>query len=445
MNSSHRGVSTVVGFILLVGLAAVGATTVAVVGMSVVDDTGSQLDQTRALDSLQQFAADMDTLANGADQTAFQLQGDRGDVAVHDGGRIIIEHTSDEGTETLINESLQALVYDTGRTQLVYQSGGIWRIDRNGGPLMLRPPAVDYRTTNEGTMTVDVIQITDGYASDMPARGTAAVTDRQSHHPTNAQGNPLQNGTIETTIDSEFCPAWSAYLQQRTSGAVVEGCTEGTDNRLQAEFTVPFVFNGAGQAKIEDPSATPVTWLVDAKAAACDESFDDGGELTSAGLHCTDSAITDTLIFNTTAAGGAIEVYAGDGIDISSDDINVIGPHSATIYADGDIAITGNSVVGNSSDPTQTRLFLSKTANITDVDAGTPEMYALIYGPESTMEFKGNVQITGAVIGGSIDDNGNVGYQFDEEFEDLRIVEEGAGPPFYYLHIERTKVTLSDQ
>lgn len=443
----NRGVSTVLGYVLIAGFVALGTTSLVLVGMAVVEDTSDRIGLTQAEDALERFAADVDGLTTGETTAGFRFQGGDEIRVIEDGQLRIVHDQGDTETE-VIDTSLNALVYRIGDARLVYQSGGIWRVDDTGEPLLLRPPSIEYRATDEGTMLVDAIRLKSDYAADVPVAGTALRVNQSQAYPTTDQSNPLENGTVRATIESQFCPAWTAYFEQRTAGAVVRGCDEGTTNQLTVQFSVPFVFTGADKAVIEDPTATPVTWLVEAKHDACGEIGDDvsGEELTESRLYCTEH-ITGKITANTTAAGGDIEIYVDDTIDIKNSDITVTGAHNLTLYVNGSVTSNGNAVIGNQSDPTQTRLFFSANATM-DKDSGntgTPDIYGLLYGPESSVYFGGDTYVEGAIVAANVTEQGSPNVVHDEDFEDLRIVEAGAGPPFYYLNVDRTDIDLRDR
>jgi len=442
-----RGVSTVLGYVLIAGFVALGTAGLALVGMAVIEDTNNQIGLTQAEDALERFAADVDGLTTGETTASFRFQGGD-DIRVIDDGQLRIVHDQGDIEAEVIDTQLNALVYRIGDTKLVYQSGGIWRVDNAGEPLLLRPPSVEYRATDEGTMLVDAIRLESGYAADVPVAGTAVRAGQSQAYPTADRSNPLENGTVRATIQSQFCPAWAAYFEQRTAGAIVEGCEEGTTEQLTAQFSVPFVFTGADKAIIEDPTATPVTWLVEAKHDACGKMNDtvSGEELVESRLYCTES-ITEPVTANTTTTGGDIEIYVDDTIDIESSNITVTGTHDLTLYINGSVTSNGNAVIGNQSDPTQTRLFFSDNATM-DKDegsTGTPDIYGLLYGPESDVYLGGNTYVEGAIVAANVTEQGSATVTYDEDFEDLRIVEAGAGPPFYYLNVDRTDVDLRDR
>ncbi len=441
---SDRGVSTVLGYVLIVGFVVLGTTSLVLVGMEVVEDGTDRIGLTQAEDALERFATDVDGLTTGERTASFRFQGGD-DVRVIKDGRLRIVH--DQGaTETeVIDTPLNALAYRVGDTRLVYQSGGIWRVDDTGEPLLVRPPAVDYRTTDEGTMLVDAIGLRADYTADVPVEGMATRMDQTRVYPTSERPNPLENGTVRATIQSRFCPAWAAYFDQRTAGAVVEGCAEGTTDQLTARFSVPFVFTGANRAIVEDPTATPVTWLVGTRRDACGGVGGpvSGTELTESRLYCTER-ITGGVTANTTAAGGDIRVYVEEAVDVKNADITVTGRHNLTLYIDGAVTSNGNAVIGNRSDPTQTRLFFSDPATMGE-DAGstgTPDLYGLLYGPESDVYLGGDTYVEGAIVAAAVTTKGNANVTHGEGFEDLRIVEAGSGPPFYYLNVDRTEVIL---
>lgn len=467
-----RGVSPVIGFALLVGLAAIGSVTLFAVGMSVTSDTQSAIEEQQIEDSMSEFASTTNDLAVGETRSAaFSLARSDDATVTADGeaGNINVTLRLDDDDDLVLidDQPLGQLEYATrdGPT-FTYQGGGIWRQDRHGDPVMVQPPNFEYRSgpREEPTLTFSLVRITDG---DRITGGTGSieVDERRAHYPTGEHSNPMGNGTVEIAVESEYCDAWEANFRQRTSGAINEHCNEGQDGskageeaRVIVQLIVPMeLFDGvenaaiaideiekSGQAEIKGDEG----FVNSLESAGIDErikdaeEFDDPHDIDEEGVY-NFSEINEGIIINTN--DGPVDIVVADDIELESSDIVVTGDHEVTFFVNEEVDIGDGSTIGNESNPGQTTLFVEEKVN---VRSSNDVIYGIVY-TEGKIDVSGNAGIIGAAIGEEISISGGEGeemIQWDESVGDVTLEEVIAseGQRIYYLHVSETTVTINN-
>nr|WP_165874784.1 hypothetical protein [Natrarchaeobius chitinivorans] len=133
-----------------------------------------------------------------------------------DGDRELIGHDS---------FSLGTVTYANDGTTVAYQGGGVWKQD-DDHTTMVSPPEFHYRY---GTLTLPVINVTGDQRrsgkSDIVAHQRSG-TDRiypssRTYQKDGAEyRNPIENGTIEVTVQSDYYRGWETYFEERTQGNV---------------------------------------------------------------------------------------------------------------------------------------------------------------------------------------------------------------------------------
>lgn len=154
----RRGLSPVVGIVLLFGMVLMGATLVAIGGMSLIDtmQTESSLDQAET--SMQQVQSDLGELSNSPDErrTGLELGNlDQGSASVVDDGEMTFDINPDEPTASSCKTTMQigTLEYERDGSTVGFQGGGVWR--SNGeSPTMVSQPDLTYDETRRSGQRV---------------------------------------------------------------------------------------------------------------------------------------------------------------------------------------------------------------------------------------------------------------------------------------------------
>ncbi|WP_053948204.1 DUF7289 family protein [Halolamina sediminis] len=235
---TDRGVSSVVGVVLLLGITIIGTGAVVGIGSQAFADAERTATTSQAGHALTQFDSKAAIVALGESSSQRVDLGPSGDgefVAENDSGwlRVVHHNATGNGTEKQIyNASLGSVSYRNGDTEIAYQGGGVWE-RRGNGSVMRSPPEFNYR---RATLTLPAIRVTsEGQAS---GRTTAVVTQSEesrrvfpnssaSYDDGTAYDNPITTGNVTVTVQSRFYEGWADFFRTRTSGNV----TVDHDNR----------------------------------------------------------------------------------------------------------------------------------------------------------------------------------------------------------------------
>ncbi|QKY19363.1 type IV pilin [Halolamina sp. CBA1230] len=242
---TDRGVSSVVGVVLLLGITIIGTGVVVGIGAQAFADAERTTTVSQAQHSLTQFDSQAAIVGLGESSSQRVELGPSGNgefVAEDDSGWIEIVHhnaTGEDKNETIYNASLGSVSYRNGDVEIGYQGGGVW--ERRGNSSVMRsPPEFNYRRS---TLTLPAIRVvSDSQAS---GRTSAIVTQGEEHESrkvypnesvhddgeswddegapygdNSTYANPINNGTVNVTVQSRFYQGWAEFFRSRTSGNV---------------------------------------------------------------------------------------------------------------------------------------------------------------------------------------------------------------------------------
>lgn len=229
----RRGQSEVVSVVLLVALVIAGTAIVVSVGIAAVNDSREQATLERVENAMTSFDARSSKVALGGSPVQSISLGDTetGQFSVKetDGWIRVVHHnytTASDDSETVYNETLGALVYRNGDTAIAYQGGGVWRRG-TGGSVVVSPPEFHYR---DQTLTLPLVRTR---GTGVTAGSTRAVVSRDGPsrqiYPSNGTygagsstyRNPVQNGSVEVTVQSTYYRAWAQFFRTQTRGTVI--------------------------------------------------------------------------------------------------------------------------------------------------------------------------------------------------------------------------------
>jgi hypothetical protein len=217
-----------------------GTALVVTLGATALTDTQSTSELERGENSMTLFntRTSMVALGNSPSQSV-SFGRDSGTLdSRSDAGWLRVTHNEFQpGTnETIFNNSLGAVVYTNGATEIAYQGGGVWRQDDAGETLMVSPPEFHYRGA---TLTLPIVRVASDAGDTGGATATITRTDptrRVFPNETASTGgdevgdpynvtdagyeNPVTNGTVTVTVRSRYYQGWADYFRQRTDGAV---------------------------------------------------------------------------------------------------------------------------------------------------------------------------------------------------------------------------------
>jgi hypothetical protein len=231
LQTDRRSQSTTIGIVLILGITLVGTGLVVGYGSQALTDTERVTTLSQVEHSLTQFDSKVAIVALGESPVQKITLGDsRGGTYSADGDagwiRVVHSNATGNGTDTeLYNESLGAVRYRNGDTTVAYQGGGVWRRSGNG-TTMLSQPEFNYRGS---TLTLPVIRVTN---NDSAAGETTVLAKRsddsqqvypnasKSYNGSRSYANPVIQGSVSITVQSEFYSGWANFFRGRTSGNV---------------------------------------------------------------------------------------------------------------------------------------------------------------------------------------------------------------------------------
>lgn len=230
---SNRAQSETLGVALLIGIAVLGAVTVAATGLAALGSDREQVGLAQAERSLSQFDARTGDVVRGGSDAArvdFGLPDTEGAMRIRPNeGWIWIRYTdltglNDPNTKNVTGDStdgrvpLGALVYEQDGRTVGYQGGGVFRSDGDGSVVLSRPE-FHYRN---GTLTVPIVQIDGpgGTASEVQATAGGTTTAFPVPERDPDLTNRVDNTSVVVTVHSRYYRAWASFFRTGTSGIV---------------------------------------------------------------------------------------------------------------------------------------------------------------------------------------------------------------------------------
>jgi hypothetical protein len=247
--------SEVLGYAFIIVITLLSVTTVLVFGSGALGDTQLQSEMDRAEHQMTLLDSRVSTVALGeADQQSIAMPASGGEYEVDpDAGSVTITHVDYDGAgsnATILPETkLGTVVYRNGEKSIAYQGGGVWRSDTADSSRLVSPPEFHYR---RATLTFPII-VVDGRAAGAggtrlrftkTSRSIPIYPSTETYPNGDEFENPVQNGSVHVTIESDYADGWASYFRSRTSGNVtlvddrtvrVELVTTGT----RGEFRIP--------------------------------------------------------------------------------------------------------------------------------------------------------------------------------------------------------------
>lgn len=228
-----RAQAETIGVVLILAMTLIGATVALAVGTTALNDFRVDAQEggiEHAMTQLDSRTA-MVALGDSPNQRVPLASTGRGAYSVDpSAGWIRVKHHNftDSGNDNVIyNETLGALIYENDRKSIGYQGGGVW-FKEGEGSRMISPPEFHYRGA---TLTLPVIRMQNranaagsGVTAKINAVGrTNRFYPNQSRNYTGGSRlnvNPIREGEVIVTIQSEYYQAWAEYFRSRSDGEV---------------------------------------------------------------------------------------------------------------------------------------------------------------------------------------------------------------------------------
>ncbi|WP_338741753.1 DUF7289 family protein [Haloplanus salilacus] len=448
----RTGQSETLAVLLLVALTVVGGGTVLMFGASAIDDATASVDVGKAEHAMTQLDSKTSLVAHGSSDTQrvdFGRTG-RGTTAVdEDSGRMIVRIVNGtNGNETILDEQLGTVTYERGQTTLAYQGGGVWRRDGNGST-MVSPPEFHYQ---RGTLTLPLVRVESDGISGRSVR-IVQRNETAGEFPNATRSNPLTKGRVHVTVQSDYYRAWGTYFEERTSGNVTydhanESATIELITPFKGEFDNILASTGGSITANGGDPPTPSETGTDYPSAdgRIESRIDDclgGGcegwttDVDDAGTYYTESDVDNDITVDT--SGGNVGLVVNGSFD--PDSLDITGSNNVTVYVRDDAAFGEANAGGN---PGDLRVLVHSSGEV-DMD-GNAVFVGLLYAPESEVDLNGKGTITGGLVGGNVDINGQPANDFDHDsrVQDVELDVGSGEPRVLYLHVSVTTVEIED-
>ncbi|QSG06534.1 vWA domain-containing protein [Halapricum desulfuricans] len=219
IQGDERGVSELIGAVIIVGLVLTGSVLVVYFGTNVIDETRQgQSDESTEI-GIQEIDSRLSTLStsSAATTTSFEIGSNiEGDAhLVENEGSLNL--TVNTRSTCSVQEPLDSVRIERDDGQIVaYEAGGTWIKSPDGGAIYNTAPDVSYRN---GTIDVSLLNLT-GRVSEGSNQAVTDVNtsrrDSKSAVNTVLQGECVRPDNVTLRIQSDFYRGWADYLETET-------------------------------------------------------------------------------------------------------------------------------------------------------------------------------------------------------------------------------------
>lgn len=211
--SEERGQSEVLGFVLLIGIVAMGSVAILLASGATTDGIESQAEIDRVESAFVQLRTDITTASAATDtggSTELSIDASEGTVRKTDEGNISVFI---DGKEE-VNASLGAIEYtnDDG-SAVAYEGGGVWRGTGDDSTVVSGPPI----TYQDNTLTLPVYNLSEGSVSGSGV--SVADVDTNSTY-SGLPGGPDQSKNLRITVTTAYHNGWAEYFRSMGNTSV---------------------------------------------------------------------------------------------------------------------------------------------------------------------------------------------------------------------------------
>jgi len=218
---NERGISEILGTVLLISMVLLGSATVIIFGASAISDATQRTTTEAATDYLETVDSRLATLAASSDdpEVAFDPQDAAAkDYSVERDGYLNV--TINDDNDCSFEQDFSTITYEDSNGNTVgYEAGGVWRAGINGST-SVTPPDV---ALSDGMLSIHLINVTGNFDQ---ARTTIAQNATATRNSTDVASTALlsdgcqrpDNVTLE--VKSQFYEGWANYLESDTGKSV---------------------------------------------------------------------------------------------------------------------------------------------------------------------------------------------------------------------------------
>lgn len=227
--SADRAVSTVLGFILIMGMVVSASVGILLVGVDGLDRAKANAETSSVEYTFSELNSQASLVAldsNERNRTVDLGAASHGNADVVADGQITVEVETGTNTTVIMDEKMGSIKYTNPETGdvVAFQGGGVWK-QTDSGSTMVSPPEFHYR---DSTLTLPAMMIdtenssVNGQYVDIQRAGV------ETKYPTEGDVNPIKNGEVTITVESNYYEAWGTFFEERTESLVTYDHTNET-------------------------------------------------------------------------------------------------------------------------------------------------------------------------------------------------------------------------
>ncbi len=228
-HNDDRAVSATIGVILIIGLIVVSSGVILALGGTILTESQTTADEDSTDQAMTQLDSQMSLVAfeGGSEQTVDLAAGSDEQVTIEDSGHISLDlmeinetdPTETEVVESILDEELHSLEYQSDDRTVAYQGSGVWSMNDDDPETgeMVSPPEFSYDSNTATLPFVMVDEDEDFVSSD----GEITMSRGESEGLYPQQGeenltNPVDSDyDLVLTIESPYYQAWGQYFEDR--------------------------------------------------------------------------------------------------------------------------------------------------------------------------------------------------------------------------------------
>lgn len=461
-----------IGLTLVFGFVLIGSILVVSLSASSLGASQESLEEGSAEKALTQFDSKAALVALGnTDTQSVTLPGENsGDYVVReDQGWMNVTYVNASGSRVpIFNETMGAITYESGRTTVAYQGGGVWRTNAVGNSVMISPPEFHYR---DRTLTLPFVAVRgEGSLGSEPVIRHNETTKYFPQKSKEGFTNPVKGTEVNITVQSQYYRGWGSYFEERTEGDV----TYDHERQLamislippfNEEFTSVVATSQENGITVngndDDPSPNEqganypaldgrIEQRIDdceSDSVSCTSLNDTNQTINSPGTYYMDGDFTSAIEVENPGGNVTFVVngtYGPDVVDI----LNVSSPYSVEAFVREDFEIGEYNV--NDSDSYEARVLVHSDGDVTW--RGDSKFVGLLYAPQSECDFNGggkyNVNLNGSAACRTMDINGNPNnFEYDASvMEEISLdLTRDDATQLQYLHITTNEIEVESE
>jgi hypothetical protein len=219
LTGDERGVSEVIAYSLIIGIAALGSILVVVFGGGALDQATSQNQQQSAELVLQEMDSRLSTLSqlDDIDSVEFNLGGATPEsLSTREGGTVNVtvnKNVSRTGPDCRAVVGFDTVEYETDDgNKIAYEGGGVFKGGQRNGSSLVTPPSLTYRN---GSLSISLVNISGRVTADRNEAVLNVGTSRAQS--TNASttvldGPCIRPNNVTVRVQSDYYRAWGAHM-----------------------------------------------------------------------------------------------------------------------------------------------------------------------------------------------------------------------------------------